>query len=359
MGYVFDAMNRANSDRSGDDPVTPFEADETLLAEPDDAPTCDDLTEAVVESAEPEWVDADALDAALEYEGILEREDADDRRTKQSLMAIETAQRPGAASSQIGPTFTIPAENAAIQTQLDLDAMDDRLVALTHPASVMAEEYRSIRTSILARWEQRRNLVHLITSASPQEGKTITSLNLGLIFAELHNRKILVIEADLRLPQFARLLALPDSPGLVGLLEGQADLSDVIHAVGDNGLHVIPCGPRANDRAVQLLSSNTMVTILSSLRQRYDHVIIDTPPVADLADAGILAGMSDDVLLIARMNHTPKTLIEQAVRTLASYNAPVSGMLATDHPRSRGRYYYRKYGYRYRDNYRHYHAKAS
>ena len=144
------------------------------------------------------------------------------------------------------------------------------------------------------------------------------------------------------------------------LEQGQADLPDIIHSVGDNRLHVIPCGPRVNDRAVQLLSSNKMISVLNRLRHKYDHVIIDTPPVVDLADAGILGGMSDDVLLIARMNHTPKTLIEQAVRTLASYNAPVSGMIATDHPRSRGRYYYRKYGYRYRySNYRYYYAKAS
>ncbi len=245
-------------------------------------------------------------------------------------------------------------------TGLDIEAcehgaIDDRLVVLTEPSSIMAEEYRSIRTSILARWEQKRHLVHTITSATPQEGKTITSLNLGLSFAELRNRQTLVIEADLRLPQFESQLGLDRGTGLVPLLDGQVTLEDVIVTVPDTNLHVIPAGKRANDRAVQLLSSTPMAELLERLRESYDHVIIDTPPVVELADAGILGAMSDDVLLIARLQRTPQSLIEQAIRTLGSYNADVAGLIATDHKHRRHGYYY-KYGYRY--SYRYYQKSA-
>ncbi len=236
------------------------------------------------------------------------------------------------------------------------EGSDNRLVALNKPSSVMSEEYRSIRTSVLARWENKRHLVHTITSATPQEGKTITSLNLGFSLAELHNRKTIVIEADLRLPQFGKLLNLNPGPGVVSLLEGESSFDQVVQEVGENHLHVIPAGTRSSTNAVQLISSHRMTRFVNFLKQRYDHVIIDTPPVIELADAGILGSLSDDVYLIVRMNRTPRALVEQATRTLESYKAPVAGLIATDNPRHRRKYYYYRYGYRY--SYRYY-DKAS
>jgi len=106
-------------------------------------------------------------------------------------------------------------------------------------------------------------------------------------------------------------------------------------------------GGRVSDEAVQLLSGPRMTRLIQTLRAKFDHVIIDTPPVLELADAGILGAQSDEVLLVARMRRTPRPLVEQAVRTLASYNAEVCGMIATDNPRSRGRGYGYRYGYRY------------
>ena len=98
-------------------------------------------------------------------------------------------------------------------------------------------------------------------------------------------------------------------------------------------MHLIPAGRRVGNDAVQMLSSSPMGTLLRTLRGKYDHVIIDTPPVIELADAGIVGAQSDDVLMIVRMGRTPKTMIEQAIRTLSSYNAPVAGLIATDHQR--------------------------
>ena len=234
--------------------------------------------------------------------------------------------------------------------------VDDRLVGLTSPSGGIAEEYRAIRTGLLAKWEHRRHLVHTITSATPQEGKTLTSLNLGLIFAELHNRKTIVVEGDLRLPQFNKLLDLPDSPGLTGVLREGADLASSIHQVGSNRLHVLCAGHHVDNQAVQLLSSTSASSLLAFLKKEYDHVIVDTPPVVELADAGIIGAMSDEVLLIVRMNRTPRSLVDQALRTLAGYNAPVSSLLATDQMHQRKRYYYYRYGYRYHYRYK---AKAA
>ena len=328
MGDIFDAMNRASGGTYEQqyDPKAPSAPDEGARPGESQAPA-EDTSEVLHKfEAPPESPSDDP--------------------------GPPDAQEPGPPTLPFnGPQAMTTGRAASRSRWGELDSVDDRLVSLTEPSSLMCEEYRSIRTSILARWDNKRNLVHTITSATPQEGKTITTLNLGLIFAELHNRRTIVVEADLRLPQFRKLVSLPDQPGLVSLLEGQAQLSQAIVPVGHTNLDMITAGRRANDRAVQLLHSGTMVSLLQQLRQRYDHVIIDTPPVVELADAGILGAMSDDVLMIVRMGRTPEPLVEQAIRTLASYNAPVAGLVATDRARYRGRYYY-KYGYRYRYRYR-------
>ncbi len=269
---------------------------------------------------------------------------------------------PNAVNANADEVVDIIPENEVIvplafnPTPEQIEGVDERLVALTSPASIMAEEYRSIRTTMLARIKHRRNVVHMITSATPQEGKTFTSLNLGMSLAELRNRKTIVIEADLRLPQFQSVLNLPDNKGLVHLLQGDASLSDVVMEVGERKLHVIQAGTRVSDQAVELLSRGTMKNLLKTLRRRYDHIIIDTPPVVELADAGIIGGISDEVLLIVRMNRTPRELAIQAMRTLESYNAPVAGVIATDKAPQRRRYYAYRYGYRY--TYQHY-SKAA
>jgi len=310
MGYLFDAMQRAN-----DPPAKPVEGSAAPI-EPIAKGQAAPITSPFVAGGAP----------------------------KLTLAGIDDASTPLPPPAPPSPRD----EAGAPRLKLAMNkGTDDRLIAALEPSSLMAEEYRSIRTGILARWKHRSHLVHTITSATPQEGKTITSLNLGLSFAELHNRRTIVVEADLRLPQFGKLLDLPASPGLVGLLNGECKLADAIQEIGPHALHVIPAGRRVGNEAAQLLSTKEMAGLLKTLRSQYDHVIIDTPPVVELADAGILGALSDDVLLIVRLNRTPRPLIEQAVQTLASYNAPVAGMVATDQ-QPHMRRYYQKYGYSYR-----------
>ncbi|WP_432800349.1 CpsD/CapB family tyrosine-protein kinase [Poriferisphaera sp. WC338] len=336
MGYIFDALNQNQDDqhKSSSSEHTPTESTPTIH---EDTSTPSSLHSDTVEQTEAVQDTANHKD--------------------QSPIGItqELADHKDQETASTG-------EKNYIEIEVSdewIDGVDDRLIALREPGAVMAEEYRSIRTSLLARWNHERHLVHTITSATPQEGKTITSLNLGLSFAELHNRAVVVIEADLRLPTFEKLLHLGTNKGLVGYLHGDCSLDEVIHQIGENGLHIIPAGGRANNDSVTLLSSQRMMNLIKILRNKYDHVIIDTPPVVELADAGILGSISDDVLLIARMNRTPKALIEQAKRTLTSYNAPVSGMIATDQRHVRRKHYYYRYGYKYNYHNRYYTKRAA
>lgn len=341
MGYIFDAMNKAGGDELPDQPTQDafHKPEPTEPAELDAAPPNLAFDSEATGGQPSIAADADETtpDADADVDPLAETNDAQDDET---------------GREDIAPTLDFDSLSSPIDVQSQwINRVDDRLIALTQPSSIMAEEYRAIRTSMLARWDQRRRLIHTITSATPQEGKTITSLNLGLSFAELRNRKTIVVECDLRLPTFAKLLDLEPREGLVAHLRGKADLNDIIQTVGDGGLHIMPAGGRANNESVQLLSGQRMTRLLETLRGKFDHVIIDTPPVVELADAGILGAMSDDVLLIARMNRTPRPLIEQAIRTLKSYNAPVAGMIATDQKRLQRKYYYYRYGYRRQSRY--------
>jgi len=339
MGDIYDALQRAQAPGDGspaferhespspDGPVDPSPVEDAVL---DDA-----AFDGAVLLEDQESGASPALTARDESEG--DRAPAPPHRSPTPPGESEQAWE-----SDSGPAGLI---------RIDPDRFDDRLVVSREPSKAVAEQYRSIRTGMLARWRHQRHLIHTITSATPQEGKTITSLNLGLSFSELRNRRTIVIEADLRIPQFANLMRLDENPGLVDVLEGGANYRQAVQSMAGGNLHVIAAGRRAHDQAIQLLSSSAMADLFKDLRREYDHVIIDTPPVVELADAGILGALSDDVLLIVRMNRTPRTLIDQAISTLNSYNAPVEGLIATDHPRHRERYYNYRYGYRYHYGY--------
>jgi capsular exopolysaccharide synthesis family protein len=331
MGYIFDAINRSPE---GERPTKSVEQEGRRAGH------------LAGSAALPGDVPAAPGGGANEHAAVTELPDS-------ALNKLATTSQLDAALDQVSSGDGLSADLEPIElTDNWLGRYDDRLVTLSDPGSPLAEEYRAIRTSILARWQHKRHLIHTITSATPQEGKTITSLNLGLSFAELRNRSTVVVEADLRLPTFEKLLGLGQTKGIVNYLHGEVALSEVLQQVGDSRLYVVPAGLRANNDAVQLLSGQRMTDLLATLRSRFDHVIIDTPPVVELADAGIVGALSDDVMLIVRMNRTPRALVEEAIRTLNSYNAPVAGLVATDQKRTRHRSYYYRYGY-------HYYAKSA
>lgn len=359
MGYIFDALSRGRPESDSKtatkpDPKPAGPSPAAPEPEPNTTPIFDALDQ--VQTAMDEVTEQVAPASAGSgppkppRRKVVMRDTPDPRR--RSHPEVEAADEDGFDPTEVEDLVDdVPIGAPAGQVLAEADPewlkmIDDRLVMLLEPSSQQAEEYRSIRTSLLARINNARHRVHLITSATPQEGKTITSVNLGLSFQELTNRKTLIIESDLRLPNIDRLMQLNAKPGLITHLRGECSLDEAIQIMPHNGLHVITAGGRSNNDAVQLLASQAMAQLLHEVRQRYDHILVDTPPVIELADAGILGAQSDDVLLIARMQRTPRTLIQQAIRTLSSYNAPVAGVIATDNRRHLGRGYYR-YGYRY------------
>lgn len=218
-----------------------------------------------------------------------------------------------------GATAAAPAAvtSAAALAATEIDSFTTRLnpllVAGLAPKSLAAEQYRQLRTR-LAHAENAHALRSvLVTSPQKGEGKSITAANLALTMAQELQRRVVVLEADLRKPSLQYLFGLPPGPGLAEFLAGAAELKDVMKFLPDYNLTVIPAGATPTNPA-ELLGSTAMRRVLDQLRTRFDRVILDTPPVLPLADVAVLAPMVDGALLVVRAGVTPKPAIENALR---------------------------------------------
>jgi protein-tyrosine kinase len=191
------------------------------------------------------------------------------------------------------------------------------LVAGLAPKSLASEQYRALRTR-LAQVEGSSALrTVLVTSPQKGEGKSVTSANLALTMAQELQRRVIIVEADLRKPSMQQLFGLPPGPGLAEYLCGGCELNAAMKYLPDYNLTVIPAGEAPTNPA-ELLGSTAMRRLLDHLRTRFDRVILDTPPVLPLADVAVLAPIVDGALLVVRAGVTPKPAIENALRSFDS-----------------------------------------
>jgi non-specific protein-tyrosine kinase len=160
---------------------------------------------------------------------------------------------------------------------------------------------------------QPRRVV-LVSSPGAGDGKSITATNLALTMAQEFNRKIVLVDADLRQPGTHHLLGLPQTPGLSEVLDGSVSLEEALVELPEFNLWVLPAGV-APERPAELLGSLAMRRALDALRTRFDRVVLDMPPAVPLADVGVLAPHVDGVLLIVRAGVTTKPQIERALAT--------------------------------------------
>ena len=220
---------------------------------------------------------------------------------------------PGAPSVQAAA----PAAAAADTIQSYSVRLNPLLVAGLSPKSLAAEQYRQLRTR-LSHAEGASNLrTVLITSPQKGEGKSVTAANLALTMAQELQRRVIIVEADLRKPSLQHLFGLPPGPGLAEYLSGAAELKDVMRFLPDHNLTVLDAGVSPANPA-ELLGSTAMRRLLDHLRTRFDRVILDTPPVLPLADVAVLAPLVDGTLMVVRAGVTPKPAIENALRAFDS-----------------------------------------
>ncbi len=200
------------------------------------------------------------------------------------------------------------------------------IALLQDTTSPLSEAYRALRTSVLLSVASRAPQSVLVASASAGEGKTNTAVNLALALAQCGS-SVLLVDCDLRRPCIARLLEIDNQRGMSTYLTGNDKVEDVIQQYAPQpNLWVVPSGP-APPNPAELVSSEPMEAMLRTLRGRFKHIIIDSPPLLVVTDATILSTLVEGVVLVVESGVTPKKFVLRARRILDSANARLLGVV--------------------------------
>jgi capsular exopolysaccharide synthesis family protein len=192
------------------------------------------------------------------------------------------------------------------------------LVSLTAPGSFAAEQYHGLRLTVERLARARSAQVIAVTSPGAGEGKTITAINLAASLTRGSEARVLLIDADLRRPSVSRHLGLADAgaPGLANVLADDArNLDHVTYAIDGSTVALIPAGT-SREPVHRVLRQPNLDEVLKRARQRYDFVVMDTPPVLPVFDAAMLARAADAVLVVVAARHTPRKLLGEALNLL-------------------------------------------
>lgn len=192
---------------------------------------------------------------------------------------------------------------------------DARLVAFNSPRSYASEQYRALKTKLYQMREKGRLQTILVTSAAPGEGKTLTSVNLALTIAQEINQRVLLVDADLRRPNVHHTLGLPQRAGLADMLKGDRPIDALITPTPVVGLYLLQAGSIPENPA-ELLNTQRMKDLLKNAADRFDWVILDSPPFLPLADTELMSTLVDGILVVVRALQTPADLISKSAQGL-------------------------------------------
>lgn len=215
------------------------------------------------------------------------------------------------------------------------------------PKSIIAECMRAIRTNVLFMSPDKPFKKMLVTSSGPQEGKSTTTINLGIAMAQSGNR-VLIVDTDMRRPRVHKAFGVPNDVGVSSLIVGDHKLDDAIKTTEVPGLFVMPCGPVPPNPA-ELLHTKAFADLLERLGERFDRIILDSPPVGAVADAVVLATQVDGVVMVLKAGRTNRDVALRTVRALRDVKAALYGAVLNDVDLERSKYgdYYYGYAYRY------------
>lgn len=226
----------------------------------------------------------------------------------------------------------------------DIDHLS-KLVTHYDPRSPVAEAYRALRTNVEKTRDAADAKTIMVTSSVLEEGKTTTAANLALAFAQMGRRTILVA-ADLRRPDIHRVFGLQKEPGLADVLTGSMSweaatrgLSDILLGElpmdivmltpGMDNLHILPSGSNPLN-PVELLSGTTMKELIRELRDNFDLVIIDTPPIIPVTDSAVMAEHTDGIILVYEVGKVGRDVLKRAKGHLDNVKADIWGIVMND-----------------------------
>lgn len=217
------------------------------------------------------------------------------------------------------------------------------IITLTNPKSPISEAYRTLRTNIQFSAIDEDLKVIMVTSAGPGEGKSTTAANLAVAYAQAE-KKVLLVDADLRKPTLHHTFYISNRRGLTNMLTGQASPDQVIVASDIEHLDLLPSGPIPPNPS-EILASKRMKAKLDELAAIYDVVIIDTPPALAVTDAQIVATRCDGVVLVIDQGKVKREIAMKAKANLDHVKARILGVVLNNvNPKNGETYYYYYYG---------------
>ena len=219
-----------------------------------------------------------------------------------------------------------------------------KIISYTNPKSPIAEAYRSIRTNIEFSNIDKHIKIITITSTQPNEGKSTVISNLAAAFASLENKRVLIIDGDLRNPSVHKMFGVSNLNGITDILLGEKDVDKCLEKTKIKGLDILKVG-KVPPNPSEMLQSNKMRNFIEVIKEYYDYVFIDAPPVGVVADASIISQYSDGVILLVGSNETDIDAAKVSKERLESVGANILGVVLNKFESEGSAYGY--YGYYY------------
>jgi protein-tyrosine kinase len=225
---------------------------------------------------------------------------------------------------------------------------DAKLVTHRNPTSPLSEAYRTLRTNIQFSGVDHHIQTVMVASAQSGDGKTTTISNLAITYAQ-EGKKTLIIDADLRKPSLHHMFMLSNRIGLTNVLLNEQAWSTAVRTSHIPNLSVMPAGAIPPNPS-EILSSQRMKALLQELREHFDMILFDTPPILAVTDGLIISSMCDGVVMVVKSGRTKQGMARRLQQNLDHAKARVLGVVLNNVKRKSGEgYYYRyyKYGYGY------------
>lgn len=320
MSQIFDALQRSEAERSGQDEA---------------APRVTDLLERTESHTASGWVAVEAQ----------ERRDITDANQSQVIRTLRES--PSAAEERVARVSTVvraadeqigdPSEFQSLSFTCINDPQS-RMVCVPENESPAVEAFHllGVRLKHLRRGRPLKKI--LITSTIPQEGKSMAAANLACTLASRSQEKVLLLEGDVRRPTQSRVFGFPKSPGICEWLRGGRSLASSIYALEGVHIWILPAGS-ASSNSLELLQSGRLSTMMEHLTGWFDWVVIDSPPVLPLADTSVWTNLADGILLVTRQGTTQKKQLVRGMEALGSQKL-IGALLNSSKSAANANYYY-------------------
>lgn len=242
-----------------------------------------------------------------------------------------------------------PGKKQSAREKAKVQKQNEALIG-SNTSFVATEAYKRLRTKLQFSFtDDGTSRVIGLSSALSGEGKSLTAVNLAYTLAQL-NKRVIILDCDMRRPTLADKMSLNKKPGLSEYLTGQHEFKDVVQRYGreeeEVAFHVISAGENPPN-PVEMLSSLRMERLLDNLREAYDYILLDLPPVSEVTDAMAIAPRTDGMLLVVRQDYCDRIVLNETVQQFAFINAKVLGVVFNCTSENRGKYYGKSYYKRY------------